>query len=118
MNISDVKATGTLRTDLPKSKEITNSESLEQFTRDASVSKQDYRDEDRVELSAEARAALAEGRASEELSHARLALENLPELTEERVSQLTDRIKNGYYLRDDIQAQLSQFVGNELRKEI
>lgn len=118
MNISDVKATATPRLDLLKNNSVETSGSTEPPVREAVSRERADRSEDRVEISDEARASLSDARASDELSFARSALENLPPLTEDRITELTDRIKSRYYRQADVQGSISEMVGNELRKDI
>ena len=65
--------------------------------------------DDRVEISAEARAVIAEQAAmQEEVEQARMALRDVPPLTEERVAAILERVKSGYYDRPEVLAEISE----------
>ncbi len=63
---------------------------------------------DRVELSASAKAAEANG--TPELAFARKALDNIPPLSPERVAEILDRIKEDYYSQPEVAREIAQRV--------
>ena len=64
--------------------------------------------DDRVEISAEARSVIAEQAAMQkEIEQARMALRDVPPLTEERIAAILERVKSGYYDRPDVLEEIS-----------
>lgn len=106
MNISDVNAT-THRPD-----HLSNSGSTEPISPGSRVSDENVKSKaDRVELSANARSA---ARSSDEITFARNALHNVPELSEARTAQIKDRIQSGYYNSGDVIQSIAERLGDEL----
>ncbi len=118
MNISDVNATSTPRTDLLKNNSVGTSGSVDSSIQGDATSDLVDDPADRVEISDEARIALSDARQSEELSFARTALESLPEMTEERIAELIDRIRSRYYQQADVLGNVSERVGDTLRNDV
>lgn len=70
---------------------------------------------DRVELSASGREANAGN--TPVLAFARKALENIPPLSQERVAEILERIKDDYYERPEVTRQIAQRVAATFREE-
>lgn len=70
---------------------------------------------DRVELSASGREANAVG--TPVLAFARKALENIPPLSQERVAEILERIKEDYYERPEVTRQIAERVAATFREE-
>ncbi len=70
---------------------------------------------DRVELSASGREAQTVG--TPVLAYARKALENIPPLSQERVAEILDRIKEDYYKQPEVTRQIAQRVAATFREE-
>lgn len=111
MNISDVNATH--RTDLIRNNNVGNSGQVDSSSQGAS-SAESREAGDRVEISDNARSALKDARKSEDLTFARKALDNVPSMSEERVAELTSRIKSGYYQQAEVIDQVARRVGSDL----
>lgn len=71
---------------------------------------------DRVELSASARA--SEAPATPELAFARKALENIPPLSQERVAEILDRIKNDYYSQPEVARDIAARVAANVSTDL
>lgn len=108
MHISDVNPS-THHSDHLKNSEIAGAEPIAPG-REAAEENREV-ESDRVEISEEARSA---ARSAEELSFARKALRNVPELSDARTAEITDRIKSGYYSRPDVIESIAERLGNEL----
>lgn len=115
MNISDVNATRSHRSDHLKNGNVGNSNPVDPSSQGASSSDaKSLNAGDRVEISDKARSALAEARQSEELSFARKALDNVPSLSEERIAELKDRIQSGHYQQPDVLGEIAKGAASEL----
>lgn len=113
MNISEVNAYSSQRSDIHRKDRIGNSETVDTSTKDAaSLESRDAGD--RVEISDSARSASKDVRRAEELTFARKALDDVPTLSEERISELMSRIKSGFYQQPDVVEQLAKRAGGEL----
>lgn len=113
MNISDVNANPTHRSALVRNNSVGNSGQVDPSASDA-TSAESREAGDRVEISDKARAALKDARKSEELTFARKALDNVPSMSDERIAELTNRIKSGYYQQPDILDQVARRAGGDL----
>ena len=49
-----------------------------------------------------------------DLSRARDVLKNVPELSEERIEEIKDRIKRGYYKRSDVMERIARRISDRL----
>ncbi len=106
MHISDVN-TATNRSD-----HLKNSGSTEPVSPGNGASEEQAKTgSDRVEISDDARSA---ARSSDEVSFARNALQNVPELSEARTEQLKERIQSGYYNSGDVLQTIAERLGDEL----
>lgn len=113
MNISEVNAYSSQRSDIRRNDRVGNSEAVDTSSKDASsVESRDAGD--RVEISDTARTASTDVRRAEELTFARKALDDVPSLSEERINELMSRIKSGYYQQPDVIDQLAKRAGGEL----
>jgi hypothetical protein len=115
MTIADVNATSTHRTDAGKNSQVGSIVPIDPSSRARSSSEEVKTEGDRVEISGRARTALAEARESEDLTFARNALADVPPLSSERISELTERINDGYYQQADVIGKIAERVGNELK---
>lgn len=115
MTITDVNAASTHRAESFRNNSVANAAPVEPVSRTRSASEKEGIPTDRVEISDKARTALADARKSEDLSFARSALDAVPSLSEARVSELTERIKSGYYQQADVLGQVAERAGNELK---
>ena len=70
---------------------------------------------DRVELSASGREANAVG--TPVLAFARKALENIPPMSQERVAEILERIKDDYYSKPEVTRDIAQRVAATFREE-
>ena len=70
---------------------------------------------DRVELSDSGREASTAG--TPVLAFARKALENIPPLSQERVAEILERIKEDYYSQPEVTRQIAQRVASTFREE-
>ena len=70
--------------------------------------------EDRVEISADARAALSQQRTTQEMQFSRKALLSIPSLSKERSAEILQRIRDGYYSQPDILKEIAEHVADEL----
>ncbi len=111
MNITDIIATH--RTELLRNNSVGNSGHVDSSSADDS-SPETREAGDRVEISDDARSALKDARKSEDLTFARKALNGVPQMTEDRIAELTDRIKSGYYQQADVIDQIAGRAGDEL----
>lgn len=68
---------------------------------------------DRVEISDAARAA-AENTQSRELTFARKALLGIPPLSSDRVADILERVKEGYYSQPEVVKEISEKISSEL----
>lgn len=50
----------------------------------------------------------------EDLTRARDALQSVPEMSEERVAEIRERIKRGYYKRSDVLERIAKRVSDHL----
>ncbi len=117
MNISDINGNLTHRSDILRNNGVGNSGQVEPSSQGASST--EARDAgDRVEISDDARDALKDARKAEELIFARKALGNLPSLSEERIEELADRIKSGYYQQHDVLEKVAQRAGGALKTDL
>ena len=83
--------------------------------RDRKEGKQDLQDS--IAISDEARRALeADQKQLIELKEAREALDALPELSEDRMRELKERIESGFYLQDDIIDQVAEKIAGNFVK--
>lgn len=111
MNISDLNASA-LRSDQLRNSSVAR---IDPASRGRTVSDEKTEaNADRVEISDKAREALSDARSTEELSFARKALDNVPELSEERTAQIQDRIKSGYYNRADVLNMVAERLGSDV----
>jgi hypothetical protein len=115
MTITDVNAATTHRAESFKNNAVANATPPEPPSRVRSSSEKEGIPVDRVEISDKARTALADARKSEDLAFARKALDSIPSLSEERVSELTERINSGYYKQADVLGQVAERAGSELK---
>ena len=113
MNISDVNTTA-LRSEHLKHANVGQAGAAQSspIRPDAEAKTEAARD--RVEISDKARASLADGRRSEELTFARKALESVPELSEERLTLLKDRIASGFYSKPEVVEKIADRVASDL----
>lgn len=70
---------------------------------------------DRVEISEGARNA---SRSPVEITFARNALQNVPDLSEAKTAQLKERIQSGYYNDADVLHAVAERLGNELTSRL
>lgn len=115
MTITDVNAASTHRAESFTNNAVANATPVEPASRVRSSSEKEGIPVDRVEISDKARTALADARKSEDLAFARKALDSVSPLSEGRVSELTDRINNGYYKQADVIGQIAERAGSELK---
>lgn len=50
----------------------------------------------------------------DDLTRARDALQSVPEMTEERIAEIRERIKRGYYKRSDVLERIAKRVSDHL----
>lgn len=50
----------------------------------------------------------------EDLTRARNALQSVPEMSEERIAEIRERIKRGYYKRSDVLERIAKRVSDRL----
>ncbi|MEX2400054.1 MAG: flagellar biosynthesis anti-sigma factor FlgM [Rhodothermales bacterium] len=108
MNISDVNGSS-LRTDQLKNAGVGRPEPAGPGREAADEAAQTT--SDRVELSDKAKTSTP---SSEELTFARNALQNVPELSADRTAEIKDRIQTGYYSNPDTLQTIAERLGNEL----
>jgi len=72
------------------------------------------RDEDSVEISADAGATASEAPPSEEMQMLRDALHSTPSLSAERRAEIHRRIKEGYYSTPEVMKEIAERLGEEL----
>ena len=112
MKISDLNAS-TLRPDQLKNANAGHPAAAHTERSRADEAKSDA-PADRVEISDKARAALADGRRSEELTFARKALHSVPEMSEERMAMLKERIATGFYNHPEVLDQIATSAAGDL----
>lgn len=117
MNISDVNATNPHRSGHLRNNDVGKTGAGDPSAQGSS-SAESREAGDRVEISDRARTALQDARKAEDLNFARKALDNVPSMSEERVAELMNRIKTGYYQRQDVIDQVAKRAGNELASGI
>lgn len=117
MNISDVNANISHRSDILRNNSVGNSGQLDASGKGASATEA-RESGDRVEISADARGASKDVRDAEELIFARKALDNVPSLSQERINELTNRIKSGYYQQTDVIDQIAKRAGSDLAQKL
>ena len=112
MKISDLNAS-TQRPDQLKNANVGHASSAHAERSRADEAKS-FAPTDRVEISDKARAALADGRRSEELTFARKALHSVPEMSDERMAILKERIATGFYNRPEVLDQITTSAAGDL----
>ena len=108
MHISDVNAS-THRSEHLKNTGVGNTQPVSPGQ--SAAEDQPEAKSDRVEISDNARSA---NRSSDDVAYARNALHSVPELSDARTAQITERIKSGYYNNPEVLQKISERLGNEL----